>query len=667
MDSAEKPPFTLRGPQRERKIVSPFNAVPVRPELSRRANKGFSAESRIARHPGPSSPLSRWLMPLLIALLAFAAFLPALENGFVSWDDEKNFLENPRYRGLGWTQLRWMFTTFHGGHYQPLSWLTLGVDYVVWGMDPFGYHLTNLLLHAANAVVFYFITLHLLRLAIPNVSDGERRAFHLSAGFAALVFAIHPLRVESVVWATERRDVLSGLFFLLTILCYLRANMAVNAGSARVRWMIATFVVFLLCLFSKAVGIILPVVLLAIDVYPLGRLGGRPERWFGPAARRVWWEKVPFLLLALAFGVIAILAQRKSEALEPLQQYGFTSRIAQVIFGVAFYLWKTVIPLRLSPLYELPEELKLWDWSIILAAVTALAVSAGVVALRRRWPAGLAVWVYYLVVVAPVSGVAQSGPQIAADRYTYLACLGWAILAGAGLLYAWRLWIAGKIRPRTFIFIDGLLVTALIVLAALTWRQVGIWRDSETLWTHVLAIDQKAGLAHNNLGTVLFTQGKLEEAIRHYRQALQTRSGALVYYNLANAQTEQGRLAEAKESYLNAIQLNPDFAKAHYNLGNLFVTSGKLDEARRHYGEAVRIDPHFSDAHNNLGNILAMQGALPEAIQHFREAVRIEPEFVEARQSLGRALAEQGKTDEAVQHYQEALRILKSRPKAGAD
>src|SRR3989304_7078372 len=260
MDSAEKPPFTLRGPQRERKIVSPFNAVPVRPELSRRANKGFSAESRIARHPGPSSPLSRWLMPLLIALLAFAAFLPALENGFVSWDDEKNFLENPRYRGLGWTQLRWMFTTFHEGHYQPLSWLTLGVDYVVWGMAPFGYHLTNLILHAANAMLFYFLALQLLRPAVPVGSDRELRVFPISGAFAALIFAIHPLRVESVAWVTERRDVLSGLFFLLTIVCYLKANRIAETRPFRLRWMVATFVVYLFCLFSKAIGIILPII-----------------------------------------------------------------------------------------------------------------------------------------------------------------------------------------------------------------------------------------------------------------------------------------------------------------------------------------------------------------------------------------------------------------------
>ena len=596
-------------------------------------------------------------MPLLVALPAFAAFLPALQNGFVNWDDDKNFLENPHYRGLGWTQLRWMFTTFHEGHYQPLSWLTLGVDYVVWGMDPFGYHLTNLFLHAANAVVFYFVALCLLRLAIPDVSDGERQAFHLSAAFAALVFAIHPLRVESVVWATERRDVLSGLFFLLTILCYLRANMAVNAGSARARWMIATFIAYSLSLLSKAIGVTLPIVLLLIDFYPLGRLGGGPGRWFGPAARRIWWEKVAFLIPALAFGVIAILAQRKSEALEPLQQYGFTQRIAQMMFGSVFYLWETILPLGLSPLYQLHSVPKLWHGSIIVCGLLALGITAGLLALRRRWPAGLAVWVYYLALVAPVSGVAQSGPQIAADRYTYLACLGWALLAGASLLYVWRLWIAGKIRPRTVLLTNGSAMMGLIVLAILTWTQVGIWRDSETLWRHVLAIDPKANFAHSNLGNVLYKRGALKEAIEHYRQALQIRPDALVYRNLGLALAQEGRRDEAKESYLNAIRLKPDLAAAHANLGDLFSREGNLEEARRHYQETIRSDPNAAGAHHSLAIVLAHQGKLIEAIPHFRKAIGLSPGSADFYLSYGTALAKEGRLDEAIDLFQQALAV----------
>ena len=236
--------------------------------------------------------VSGWLVPVLIAVLTGAAFFPALENGFVDWDDEKTLLDNPNYRGLGWDQLRWMFTTFYMGHYQPLSWMTFGLDYLLWGIDPFGYHLTNLLLHTANAVLFYFLTLRLLSLPARAV-PGEF-ALQVAAGFAALVFALHPLRVESVAWVTERRDVLSAFFLLWTILCYLRATAGAEGDSARWRWLSAAVIVYGLSLLSKAGGITLPVVLLVLDVYPLRRLGVEAGKWFGPAARQVWWEKVPF-------------------------------------------------------------------------------------------------------------------------------------------------------------------------------------------------------------------------------------------------------------------------------------------------------------------------------------------------------------------------------------
>src|SRR5881396_2782205 len=242
--------------------------------------------------------LQHAVIPLVIAFSTFAAFLPTLQNQFVSWDDDKNFLENPHYRGLGWTQLRWMWTT-HLGHYIPLTWMTLGLDYLLWGMNPLGYHLTNLLLHAANAVVFFFVVRRILTLALLGASE-RGLALAVSAGFAALVFAIHPLRVESVAWATERRDVLSGLFYLLTILVYLRACERKERG----RWWYWLSVALFGCaLLSKSMAVSLPVVLLILNIYPLGRLGGSLG-WWSEAARRVYAEKIPFVLLAAAVSAI---------------------------------------------------------------------------------------------------------------------------------------------------------------------------------------------------------------------------------------------------------------------------------------------------------------------------------------------------------------------------
>src|SRR3989475_7927741 len=264
----------------------------------------------------------RWLAPLLVALFTLAAFLPTLQNQFVSWDDDKNFLDNPHYRGLAWTHLRWMWTT-HLGHYIPLTWMTLGLDYLLWGLNPVGYHLMSLLLHAANAVVFFFVVRRILTRALPSLSE-RGHALAVSAGFAALVFAIHPLRVESVAWATERRDVLSGLFYLVTILVYLRACEREERGR-RWHWLaVATFVCALL---SKSMVVNLPIVLLILDVYPLRRLGGGLG-WGRAPARRVYVEKIPFVLLAAAASAIAVMAQSSVHAAASLAQLSLPGRLA---------------------------------------------------------------------------------------------------------------------------------------------------------------------------------------------------------------------------------------------------------------------------------------------------------------------------------------------------
>src|SRR5437870_8764646 len=376
--------------------------------------------------------LQHAVIPLVIAFSTFAAFLPALQNQFVSWDDAENFLDNPHYRGLGWTHLRWMWTT-HLGHYIPLTWMTLGLDYLLWGMNPVGYHLTNLLLHAANAVVVFFVVCRLLARALPSPSE-HGYALAVSSGVAALVFAIHPLRVESVAWVTERRDVLSGLFYLVAILLYLRAC---ERGARGRGWYWLSVAVFGCALLSKSMVVNLPIVLLILDVYPLRRLGGAVGWWSEPA-QRVYVEKIPFVLLAAAASAVALMAQLSHNTMVSVVQLSGLGRRAVSMYGLRFYLWKTVAPVNLSPLYELPPTGNPWPPPFLLSYGLVLAITAIVLAFRRRVPGLLAAWVAYVVVLLPVLGIFQSGPQITADRYTYLAGLGWAILAGAGLVCCWR-------------------------------------------------------------------------------------------------------------------------------------------------------------------------------------------------------------------------------------
>src|SRR6058998_345744 len=322
-----------------------------------------------------------WLLPVLIALVTFVPFLPTLDNQFVNWDDDKNLLKNPHYRGLGWSQLRWMWTAFHLGHYIPLTWMTFGLDYLLWGMNPLGYHLTNLLLHSANGVVFFFVVCRILARALPGLSE-RGHALAVSAGVAALVFAIHPLRMESVAWATERRDVLSGLFYLLTILMYLRAREREERGRG---WYWLSVALFVCALLSKSMVVNLPVVLLILDVYPLRRLGGAVGWWSEPA-RRVYVEKIPFVLLAAVASAVALMAQLSHDTMVSVVQLSGLGRLAVSMYGLSFYLWKTVAPVNLSPLYELPLTVNPWAPPFLLSYGLVVAITALVLALRRPLP-----------------------------------------------------------------------------------------------------------------------------------------------------------------------------------------------------------------------------------------------------------------------------------------
>src|SRR5437016_893432 len=540
-----------------------------------------------------------WLVPLLVAFVTLTAFLPALQNGFVNWDDDINFLRNVHYRGLGPSELRWMFTTSIGtGQWIPLTWLTLGLGYILWGMRPAGYHLTNLLLHAANAVVFFFVVHRILTLALPSPSE-RGHALAVAAGFAALVFAIHPLRVESVAWVTERRDVLSGLFYLSAILMYLRAC---ERGARGRGWYWAAVGLFAGALLSKSMVVNLPFVLLILDVYPLRRLGGFVGWWSEPA-RRIYIEKIPFVLLAAAASAIAVMAQSSVHAAASLAQLSVPGRLAVAAYGLGFYPRKMVVPVNLSPLYELPRTVDPMAPPFILSYALVLAIMAIVLALRRRVPGLPAAWVAYVVVLLPVLGIVQSGPQIAADRYTYLAGLGGAVLAGAGLLSCWRTSRTSKTGTPTTLPIAGVATCVVVGLGVLTWNQAQVWHDSEKLWIHALARDPQSSIAENNLGVVRADQSKLAEAIEHYQRALQMRPDyADAYFNLGNALFQQGKLAEASDHYRQALAIKRDHARAHNNWGVVLARQGKLAEAGDHIQQALHIGPGHANAHPHLGH-----------------------------------------------------------------
>ena len=595
---------------------------------------------------GVRSALLRFSLPILIIALTFIFFLPSLYNGFVDWDDVKLLLENTQYRALDWPHIRWMFGTFYMGHYQPLTWLTYALDYFLWGLDPFGFHLTSLALHCINALLFYFLALRLLALSL---GEEARPWSRLAAFFAALLFAIHPLRVESVAWVTERRDVLSGLFFLATLLCYLKAA---AADAKRERWLAAAVIFYALSLLSKAAGMTLPIVLVALDVYPLRRLG--PGRWFAPETRRVWREKVPFVILALVFAAPALSAQRDAGALLTLANYGIAKRVGQALFAPAFYLWKMIAPVDLSPIYAIPLHLEKPDWIFFgIGVAFDVALTAVLILYRRRWPALLAVWVCYLALLAPVLGFTQAGPQFAADRYTYLSCLGWALVAAAVLLR-----FIMKNQPLVRAAAAVVSAVIVLVLGALTWFQTQVWHDPLTLWRHAVAAYPRASKAQNSLANVLVQIGRPNEALEHYRRAIEIdpdyKEG---HHNLGLTLAGRGDVAGAKREYGEALRIDPGYKEAHNNLAAVLFFEEDLAGAIDHYRRAIAIDPAFKEARNNLGVVLMNQGNVADAVAEYRAAIKIDPNYKEPHYNLGNALLEQGKVDEAVAEYRAAIKI----------
>jgi len=640
----------------------------------------------------PYLPICQRIIPAAIALATVALFLPALGNEFVDWDDYETLVGNPHFRGLGWRQLRWMFTTFHTGHYQPLSWVTFAVNYLLSGLEPFGYHLTNILLHGANAVLFYFVARRLLSLALSLPADGTDRRLAPAAALAALFFAIHPLRVESVAWATERRDVLSALFFLVTLYCYVRARGSSQGKSSRL-WFTWSVVAYLLSLTAKAAAIMLPAVLLLLDVYPLRRLPGKVSTWLKSDKRKVLWGKLPFVVLAVCFAYTAVVAQQSAGALRPVQNYFISYRLGQAAYGIIFYFWKSFFPASLSPLYELSYDFDPWMPLFISCGIAAILISVGFYILRRRWPAPLACWVFYLLMIAPVLGFAQSGPQLVADRYSYLSCLSWALLA-AGAFYRYA--SLGKARRSLAPVVGPVAGIVMMALAYLTWHQIGVWRDTKTLWLHVLKVTPNSSIAHYNLGKLHDNEGRVDEAVDLYRRALTINPAYTeAHYNLARLLAKQGLRDEAMNHYRQAltfkpndadthnnlglllakrgdvpaalaafqkaVELDPAHAKAYYNMGRVYADKGDFNNAVSHYRRALELQPGEAEIYFVLGAVLAQQGRLREAADHFLEAVKLRPDSADAHESLGRALAAQGKKEEAEKQYREALRILRAR------
>ena len=645
-------------------------------------SRGAGAGAGAGADTGAGAPAG-WrtaAIAVVVAALAMLPYLAPMRGGtFINFDDPVYVTENPNVRGgLSAAGIRWAFGTFHGGNWHPLTWVSHLLDVSLFGLDPRGHHATSVLL--------YGLTAALLFVALRRLSGALWRS-----AFAAGLFAAHPLHVESVAWVAERKDVLAGLFFVLVLLAYERYARRPTAGRY------GPVALLLACgLMAKPMLVTVPLVLLLLDYWPLGR-ARRPARARADANPRAAWtrpivEKLPLLGLSVAASVITVVAQRASGAVASIEAIPAALRVSNALLGYLWYLGKTVWPHPLALYYPIRLAPAPW-WQPAAALLVLAALSVAALLGARRRPFLLVGWCWFLGMLVPVIGLVQVGLQGTADRYAYLPT------AGLFIAFAWGLAAALRDRRVPRIALAALAGALLALGAARTAAQAGLWRDEETLFRSTLAATSDNWLINGNLGGTLIEKqrfaeaaqhlaeavrirpdqprnwgnyglalasvGRPEEAIAAYRRGIQPgtldakarSNNARVWSNLGLALSGLGRREEALAACREGVALAPDNPSLLFNLGVTLAAQGRSEEAIATYRSAIALCPDCVDARNNLGVALARAGRRGEAIAAFRESLAVRPGNAATHVNLGLLLWDEGRRDEAVARYREALRL----------
>ena len=593
----------------------------------------------------------QWSVAVLLALLCLSAFLGVRDNGFINLDDKLYITENPMVaRGLSAQGIAWAFTTTRTGNWHPATWISHMLDVQLFGMAAGAHHLTSLALHTGSVLLLYA--------SLCAMTGAVWRSF-----FVAALFAVHPMRVESVAWASERKDVFAMFFTLLALWAYLRGLRRPSAGNR-----IATVGLFAIALLAKPMPVTFPFLLLLLDWWPLGRWMPRRSTATGIWAtflgalppRDLWREKTPFFVLAAASGAATFVAQSGSGSVAPFSTIPFAVRGLNAVASYGDYIAGTLWPGSLAAFYPHPSSLPPWpSWAaglLIIAVITILAWR-----LRDRYPCLPVGWFWFLGSLLPMIGLVQVGWQARADRYTYLPQIGIFILGVWGGASAIR-----KDRIRRAFAAAG--VGVVLAFAATTASLVPSWRTSISLYTRALTLaagHSPAGrqnspafaFIHNVLGQAYHNEGRLEEAISHYQSALDLDpSYSTAMNNLARVLEQQGRVTEANALYVQALT-DPGLAEPRINLGNILLERGQPEDAARLFREAIAIDPIEATGHSNLGICLALTGRPAEAERAFRESMALNPDYEPAHFNLGKLLLEQGRFKEAIDQLKESLRL----------
>lgn len=616
---------------------------------------------------------------LLLLLIAFGIFWQVKNFDFVKYDDDRYVTENRHVQaGFSGDGVSWAFRTFHANNWHPLTWLSHMMDVQLYGLNPSGHHLTNLFLHALNTLLLFFV--------LTKMTGFLWRSF-----FVASLFAVHPLHVESVAWIAERKDVLSTLFWMLTIVAYIRYK----ERPVFPRYL-PVILFFILGLLSKPMLVTLPFVLILLDYWPLGQLpypGVNSENHskssngivHGERVASFWGlilEKVPLFFLSGISIVLTLYAQWSGIA--PLESLPFSSRVANAFVSYIAYVGKMFWPQNLAVLYPYAERVPVWHAVgavLILSLITFVAVRG-----MRRYSYLIVGWLWYVGTLVPVIGLVQVGEQSMADRYTYVPMIG---------LFLMIAWGVPDILSRHRFSRIALPVMAVSVIGALmitTGFQLQYWKNSMTLFSHTLRVTKNNFVIHNNMGALLAQNNNLPEAVIHYREALKIKpDDADTHYNLANALARQGDLEGAVFHYSEVLRIRPGEASAHNNMGIALSLKGRTEEAIAHFREALKINPDFADARLNLkavrikqemakravtvisalppadpdsaegqlqqGMVLFQKGKIDDSIPYFREALRLNPRLYAAYVSLGFAMVHKRELDRAIEYFRKALEI----------
>jgi tetratricopeptide (TPR) repeat protein len=578
--------------------------------------------------------LQTWLL-LALCGITLAVFAGVCGHEFVHYDDAGNIYRNPHLKGLGWEEIKWMFTdTSYARRYMPLGWMSYAVDYQLFGLNPRVYHIGNLLLHSVNVLLLFFLLKRLLILARPSSKPAESDPANVwCAALGALFWAVNPLRVENVAWASSRIYCVVFLFTMLWLLCWLRSRDAATPKAWRSIFYWLSVAAYAASLLTYPLAVFAPVALFALELFPLRRVGTRVSDWWQPGALKVWLDKVPFVVLSAGALVLIFSARMVSNDLyKPLtlEEFSLPSRIMQALYVWAYYAWKPWAPYDLSATYTTLHSFNPLDVKFLVSAGFVLAVTVALTLWRRRWPAALALWLCHLALLVPALGLTEY-PHSTYDRYSYVQGAIWSI--GIALLLR-GLWVR-----TTHAYLAGIVVAATSMLfALLAWQQVPVWHDTFSLYQHMVAhIGEHPNRARFDevLGVHYLRAGLTNEAVASFQRA--------IHY--------ESRRAD-RHLYEEGV-----LRRAHLELADIFLHENRPEKALAECRAALESDPRSVTAVIKMAWCLSSLDRDAEAIACLREALRMQPENGQAHGALAIALRKTGKDEEARGHFDAERRL----------